>query len=606
MTKLGEFSVEIIKTLAKRAGERCSICNKITSKPHESKAEKFINLGEAAHIKGNKKTPNNRHDGNMLPIEKSNINNAIWLCRSCHKIIDSDSLKYSVEYLTSLKANHENKVKIGYYDNQWQEIETLNVKIAHLEEKISLVDEIKTLQSDTNLQLRIEIESLTKERSELEIKINQLTDLVLSLDLDNPTDNTNKIIDAFRNKDREILNSLLDETKLIDEETELAQKRVIKGVLAELDKDYSQAELNYQKAFNISQSYKHLETYISLLKRKFKYKEAINECYKALEIFTDDVEKARTFGFMAELSADLNKSKDSVHYLHKAIELIKNNESSNIKVFRAHLHSAKGVAEKNIGEFKSALESFQCSLNILWKTHANNGDTEYFNALGTLWNSTGLLYLQNGDIEEALHHFDCAIKIFTDPLYYNKYLLPVVYLNISDIYISAKYFNPKKAYEYLELCHTIVKNEYEKYPLQYLRYYLGCLTKQGSNLIVGQQLEKAKEKFELAIQIANSHTNINLDDELSHIYPNYSILLQLLNQKEEALKYLDLTINLLEKNYEDSEYEINLSLSKLYFQKFELFRNNSFLLKSKEYIAKVPLNPATLKWKAIIEKISIQ
>ncbi len=114
----GDFNRNTDRTLAKRAGERCSICGTGTSQPHTD-SDKFTNLGEAAHIRGKKEGRFNRYDVNMSDEERSAISNGIWLCRTCHKKIDSDDIEFTVEKLMYLKEEHEKKVKSGYYNQQY-------------------------------------------------------------------------------------------------------------------------------------------------------------------------------------------------------------------------------------------------------------------------------------------------------------------------------------------------------------------------------------------------------------------------------------------------------------------------------------------------------
>lgn len=125
----GEFKDTTKQVLAKRAGERCSICGIGTSQPHTDD-DKFINLGEAAHIAGNNKGSFNRYDANMSDEERSNISNGIWLCRTCHKKIDSDDIEFTVEKLMYLKEEHVKKVESGYYNQQYP-IHAHTQKIEH-------------------------------------------------------------------------------------------------------------------------------------------------------------------------------------------------------------------------------------------------------------------------------------------------------------------------------------------------------------------------------------------------------------------------------------------------------------------------------------------
>jgi hypothetical protein len=110
MTKRDDFAKEVREVLAKRAGQQCSRpeCRSTTSGPHSS-PNKAINLGVAAHICG--ATPKGkRYDPSMTPKERASIDNGIWLCQRCAKLIDSDEVFFTVELLRHWKIEHENSI----------------------------------------------------------------------------------------------------------------------------------------------------------------------------------------------------------------------------------------------------------------------------------------------------------------------------------------------------------------------------------------------------------------------------------------------------------------------------------------------------------------
>ena len=101
--KKTEFLNKTVETLAKRAGYICSNpdCRKHTTLAHSQK-NKAVLIGEAAHIKGQSpKTA--RHDPGLSDEEIRDINNGIWVCRDCHKKIDSDERKYTRKLLQQWK-----------------------------------------------------------------------------------------------------------------------------------------------------------------------------------------------------------------------------------------------------------------------------------------------------------------------------------------------------------------------------------------------------------------------------------------------------------------------------------------------------------------------
>ena len=91
-----DFSLTVKDILAKRVGYVCSNpnCKKHTIAPN-SKEDKVINIGEAAHITA--AAPGGpRYDEALSPSERKSINNGIWLCSNCATLIDRDELIVSV------------------------------------------------------------------------------------------------------------------------------------------------------------------------------------------------------------------------------------------------------------------------------------------------------------------------------------------------------------------------------------------------------------------------------------------------------------------------------------------------------------------------------
>ena len=103
-----EFSPKVKSTLALRVGGRCS--NPTCPSPHTSgpqeDPEKATNLGDAADITA--ASPEGpRYDKNLTPAQRKSIENAIWLCKKCAKLIDNDSQRYTVDVLKSWKSAAE-------------------------------------------------------------------------------------------------------------------------------------------------------------------------------------------------------------------------------------------------------------------------------------------------------------------------------------------------------------------------------------------------------------------------------------------------------------------------------------------------------------------
>lgn len=106
-----KFSRLVVETVAKRAASICSNinCSAITSGPAEDE-NRTINVGEAAHIYG-ARPGSARFQSTLSEVERSDITNAIWLCCTCHKKIDSDAKQFPAELLFEWKRSHEFAVK---------------------------------------------------------------------------------------------------------------------------------------------------------------------------------------------------------------------------------------------------------------------------------------------------------------------------------------------------------------------------------------------------------------------------------------------------------------------------------------------------------------
>lgn len=125
-----DFDRNIIDTVAKRAGFICSNpdCRAKTVGPNTD-VNKSIVIGEVAHIYGARPAAK-RYKEDMTDAARGEITNAIWLCRNCHKIIDSDDKKFSSETLFRWRELHEQFVS--------SELGNKSDLIAHEQESVLL------------------------------------------------------------------------------------------------------------------------------------------------------------------------------------------------------------------------------------------------------------------------------------------------------------------------------------------------------------------------------------------------------------------------------------------------------------------------------------
>jgi hypothetical protein len=110
-----EFSRVVADTLAKRAALMCSNveCRTVTAGPAGA-TDKAISIGEAAHIFGARQGAA-RYRDDMTDVSRAELTNGIWLCRNCHKLIDSDASRHPPDLLFRWRTLHEEYVlsKLG-------------------------------------------------------------------------------------------------------------------------------------------------------------------------------------------------------------------------------------------------------------------------------------------------------------------------------------------------------------------------------------------------------------------------------------------------------------------------------------------------------------
>lgn len=107
------FSEKVKATLRTRVAGLCSNpdCRKVTIGPNKLQNKVTI-LGEAAHICAAAEG-GPRYDPNMTSDKRKSIDNGIWLCNTCARIIDADERSYPVELLHKWKLQAE---KSAYQD----------------------------------------------------------------------------------------------------------------------------------------------------------------------------------------------------------------------------------------------------------------------------------------------------------------------------------------------------------------------------------------------------------------------------------------------------------------------------------------------------------
>ncbi len=125
--------------LAMRSGNVCAMktCRiSLTADGHESDLSL---IGEAAHIYGESsgtktKKASARYKANMTDEKRNHYDNLIYLCPTCHTIIDKQEEDYPAEMLYQLKAEHEawvdEQLDIGMSDVTFTELDVAANAIA--------------------------------------------------------------------------------------------------------------------------------------------------------------------------------------------------------------------------------------------------------------------------------------------------------------------------------------------------------------------------------------------------------------------------------------------------------------------------------------------
>jgi hypothetical protein len=107
-----EFSKIVKVVLADRVGHQCSNpdCRRPTSGPHED-PQKRVNIGVAAHITA--ASPGGaRYNPDLTAKERRSIQNGIWLCQNCGKLVDSDERRFTVRLLRQWKKDAEENAQV--------------------------------------------------------------------------------------------------------------------------------------------------------------------------------------------------------------------------------------------------------------------------------------------------------------------------------------------------------------------------------------------------------------------------------------------------------------------------------------------------------------
>src|SRR5262245_755355 len=102
-----DFAEADKRSLAMRAGGRCSnpACRAQLFGP-QLDPTKALNLGVAAHISA--ASPGGpRYEPKLSKAERASVDNGIWLCQNCAKLVDNDASRFTAQMLRDWKRTGE-------------------------------------------------------------------------------------------------------------------------------------------------------------------------------------------------------------------------------------------------------------------------------------------------------------------------------------------------------------------------------------------------------------------------------------------------------------------------------------------------------------------
>ena len=95
-------SIRAIQRLYAMSGNRCAFSGCTALIIEDSPGMAGINMGEICHIRASK-AGGERYDPDQTDVERHGYENLILLCRRHHKLIDSDTIEFSVVATTQAR-----------------------------------------------------------------------------------------------------------------------------------------------------------------------------------------------------------------------------------------------------------------------------------------------------------------------------------------------------------------------------------------------------------------------------------------------------------------------------------------------------------------------
>lgn len=122
-----DFTPQTRDVLARRVGMRCSNpeCAQQTSGPRYD-PQKAVNIGVAAHITAASRD-GPRFDASLTSEQRKSVDNGIWLCQNCAKLVDNDQHRFTVAMLREWKETAEEAARKAVTEPAKRDADSANV-----------------------------------------------------------------------------------------------------------------------------------------------------------------------------------------------------------------------------------------------------------------------------------------------------------------------------------------------------------------------------------------------------------------------------------------------------------------------------------------------
>lgn len=112
MANRDDFRAPVVRTIAQRAGYRCSNQGCLRPTVGPDGASESASIGVAAHITAASEG-GPRYDPTLTSEERAAAENGIWLCQTCSRLVDVDVASHPIDQLREWKTLAEMRAYLG-------------------------------------------------------------------------------------------------------------------------------------------------------------------------------------------------------------------------------------------------------------------------------------------------------------------------------------------------------------------------------------------------------------------------------------------------------------------------------------------------------------